>query len=365
MNRLGPIAAWLLLLAIEACRPAPVSPPLPEVSLVGRFDLSDPQAPRCAWPGSQIKARFSGPWIRVTLTDTPTPGDAPEADWIEVLIDDLPPRTFKLAHGRHTYPLAKDLPAGEHDLTIWKRTEAAVGTITFHRIEVAPGHVVRKVPAPARHLEAVGDSITAGFGNEGPNAECHWSARRENNHQTYGAIAARLLDASYTAIAWSGKGVTLNNNPRETLTLPMLYPRVIPTEDSSPLAAATPAPDAYVVNLGTNDMFAGISDAAAFQRDYTQLLKALRARAPKALLVLALGPMLIDEPPRAMQRTTMRTWLAEIERTWRATHDDRITFIELWTDPAEGIGCDFHPNTKTHRRLGTEVAALLREKLGW
>lgn len=371
MKRFGRVALWFVL-ATQACNPAPVAvkppttaPMLPNVSLVGRFDLRDPNAARCAWPGSQIRARFSGPWIRATLTDTPTDREPRETDWIEVMVDDQPPRTFQLAEGRHVYPLARDLTPGEHEITIWKRTEALVGTITFHELTVAAGNHIGNVAAPSRHIEAVGDSITAGYGNEGRNAACSWSARRENNHQTYPAVAARLLDASYTAIAWSGKGVTRNNDPRETLTLPALYARVIPTEDDSPLAANTPVPDAYVVNLGTNDMFAGLTDEDAFRRDYSALLKTLRTRAPNAWIVIALGPMLYDEPPRTMQRTQMRTWLAAIEADWRSNVDERITSIELWTDPAEGVGCNVHPNKKTHHRLGAELAALLRDRLGW
>lgn len=89
------------------------------------------------------------------------------------------------------------------------------------------------------------------------------------------------------------------------------------------------------------------------------------ARAPKALIVLVLGPMLVDESPQSMQRTLMRTWLTRIEQQWRTTIDERITSIEVWTDPAEGSGCNFHPNVKTHTRIGNELATLLRDRLGW
>lgn len=360
-------AVVALVLSATGCRAAAIAPPSKpaEVSFIGRFDLRDSEAPRCAWPGSQITARFSGPWIRATLTDSPADGDSRETDWIAVLVDDAPPRAFKLSEGRHVYPLATGLGAGEHDITIWKRTEAAVGTITFHGFKVAIGEHLMATKAGTRHIEIVGDSISVGYGNEGPDAWCRASARRENNHQTYGAVAARALNASYTAIAWSGKGVTRNFDPTDPLTLPLAYARVIPTEDDSPLAGIDPVPSAYVVNLGTNDMFAGVADSGDFRRDYLGLLKALRVRAPHALIVLALGPMLFDDPPRSMQRSIMRGWLSQIENEWRTAVDNRIASIELWTDPAEGIGCDSHPNVRTHQRFGDELATLLREHLGW
>ena len=39
----------------------------------------------------------------------------------------------------------------------------------------------------------IGDSITAGYGNEGPDSGCHWSAELEDNFRTFGAYAAREL----------------------------------------------------------------------------------------------------------------------------------------------------------------------------
>lgn len=361
-----------MLIGPLACNATPTvaATTMSQAAFVGRFDFRDPNAPRCAWPGSHIRARFGGTFIRATLTDTPTQPGSGETDWIDVIVDGAAPRTFQLSEGRHVYPLATGLSPGEHEITLWKRTESAVGVITFHGFDVGAGQPIAPTAAPARHLEVVGDSISAGYGNEGPDASCPWSARRENSYRTYGAIAARMLNASYTAIAWSGKGVTRNFDRREPLTLPDLYARVIPTEDDSPLVDNTPRPhaprpDAYVVNLGTNDMFAGVPDGALFQREYLKLLKTLRARAPQALIVIALGPMLVDNPPRSMQRTLMRTWLTQVEQTWRTTIDTRITSIEFWTDPNEGLGCNSHPNRKTHQRLGNELATLLRQRLNW
>jgi hypothetical protein len=75
--------------------------------------------------------------------------------------------------------------------------------------------------------------------------------------------------------------------------------------------------------------------------------------------------MLADNYPIPRARATMRRWVSQVRDDWRASGDSYIDLIEFWDNPAEGVGCDFHPNTRTHARMGTELAALLRRRLGW
>jgi lysophospholipase L1-like esterase len=359
------IALGLMLQACGGSLHARVSPSDPRIVYTGRFDSHSPQAVRFAWPGTQIEARFSGTFLRAYLTDTGVEDDLRGTDWITVIVDEGAPRTFALREGSHVYPLATALGPGPHHLLIWKRTEGGVGVITFEGFELAPKHTLLPRPmAPARHMEFVGDSITAGYGNEGADAACHWSAKLENNYLTFGAFAARELAASYTAIAFSGKRLTRNYEARDEVTLPEIYDRVIPTEDDSPQVTASPA-DVVVVNLGTNDLFSSVPDESSFTSAYQSFLTALRARHPTALLVLVLGPMLADDYPQAQARTIVRKWLREVRARREANGDKRIDFVEFWYDPAEGVGCDFHPNVKTHARLGHELARLVRARLGW
>src|SRR5690242_271327 len=49
---------------------APPKDPFAAVHFIGRFDRSDPEGPRFAWPGSEIVARFRGSGIDVTLAST-------------------------------------------------------------------------------------------------------------------------------------------------------------------------------------------------------------------------------------------------------------------------------------------------------
>ncbi|HEX7479552.1 MAG TPA: SGNH/GDSL hydrolase family protein [Polyangiales bacterium] len=332
----------------------------------GRFDTRNPKAPRGAWPGSQIAARFTGRFIRAVITDTPVEDESRETDWITVVIDDGRPKTFALAEGRHIYPLAQKLEHGEHHVLIWKRTEAEVGVLSFQGFQLDRDQALLEPSRPfTRHLELVGDSITAGYGDEGASSACHGSARVENNFLSYGAIAARELGASYSALAWSGKGLTRNYDPRDEEVFSAVYDRIIPTEPEAGSAAIETQPDAVIVNLGTNDFFAGMPDRQAVSGAYLQLLQTLRKRYPRALLVVGIGPLLADDYPQPNARSLLRAWLQAIVARWQTQVDNNIALIELWFDPREGVGCDFHPNVTTHARLGRELAELLRERLGW
>jgi lysophospholipase L1-like esterase len=364
----------LTWLAVSACEPArssatsaaEIAADDPLIRYVGRFDGRQADAPRCSWSGSQIEASFTGTFLRAVITDTPVEDAIRETDFLTVVIDDRPPRVFALTEGRRVYPLASGLAPGSHRLAIWKRSEAEVGVVTFHGFQLEPGHaLVRASKLPTRRLEFVGDSITAGYGNQGPDASCPWSARSEDNYLTYGAHAARELGADYTAVAWSGKGLTRNYEARDKVTVPQLYDRIIPTDMSAGTAPLTSPADAVVVNLGTNDVFAAPMDGAELTKAYFEFLQRVRRRHPNSLLVIALGPMLADDYPRPNARTLMRTWLRSVEADWRARVDERIDFIELWSDPAEGFGCDFHPNSRSHARFGKELAQLLRTRLTW
>jgi lysophospholipase L1-like esterase len=339
----------------------------PRIRWTGRFDARAQTEVRFAWPGSQFEAQFTGSSLRTRLVDVPVEDDTRETDWITVVIDRNPPKTFALAEGLHVYPLARGLAAGSHHALIWKRTEAEVGIISFRGFELETGGTLNRLPPPPRRrMEFVGDSIVAGYGNEGADGTCHWSATRENNYSTYGAFAARELGATYTAVAWSGKGVTRNYEARDLLTLPDVYDRVIPTEEGGPeVTRPAPVDDVVVVNLGTNDFFRGVPDEALFVTRYDTFLTKLRERQPGALFVLALGPMLADDYPQPQARTTLRKWLNTIQAKRHAEGDDKLAFIEFWIDPAEGVACDFHPNTRTHERMGHELAALVRSLLGW
>jgi len=334
------------------------------LSTLGAFDRSDPAAPRFAWPAAELRLAFRGESVSVELTDTPFEDELRDTDWIGVQIDDRPTNKLALQEGRHRYLLAEGLPLADHRLRIVKRTEAEVGTITLHGFTFAAGTTVLPSSRLTRRILFVGDSITAGYGNEGPNELCHYSPNTCNADLTFATFAARELKAEAVMSAWSGKGVLRNFDPDEPLTMPSLFDRVIPTDPMSIALPTQPAPDAIVVNLGTNDFFSGTPDEEAFLAASRGLLERLRVRAPQAPLCLIVSPMLADDSPQPNARANLKRWLTTLkaECEQRGT---KVTLLEQWTYPNEGLGCDYHPSLRTHERLGRELATALRAQTGW
>src|SRR5262249_26350825 len=116
-------------------------------------------------------------------------------------------RTDK-AKGDSIYLLADGLPDAVHEISLHRRTEAKVGEAVFFGFDAGSGgKLLPPSPAPERRIETIGDSISTGYGNEGPNATCSYVNSEQNEWLTYGAIAARNLNADHTTIAWSGKTI--------------------------------------------------------------------------------------------------------------------------------------------------------------
>jgi len=87
---------------------------------------------------------------------------------------------------------------------------------------------------------------------DAPSESCDFST--QNHYLTWGAVAARALDAELSTVALSGKGVVRSGDDRVD-PLPVFYDRVIATEAGS---TGTIRPvDAVFVSAGANDLIEG------------------------------------------------------------------------------------------------------------
>jgi len=328
---------------------------------------SDPGAPpRFAWPASGFRVRFRGTGLVAKLEDRLLDDEIRDADLLAVYVDDRAPVTIELVEGTTDVTLASGLPLGDHLVRVLKRTESEQGTIVVHGFALhgRGAHFLEPPPARPHRLLAIGDSITAGYGIDGPDAHCHYSAGTSNATRTYAFFAAAELDAEYQAIAWSGRGLARNLRPSIPETIPVLYGRRLAAEEI-PAEPSAFVPDAVVVNVGTNDYALPRPDRMRIFVAYRELLARIRADAPDAEIVVAVGPMLADDyPPGSMALTKMRRIASGVVAERRSRGDRKVSFVEFYgASPDESYGCDFHPSLATHRRLAAVLVEHLRPLL--
>ncbi|MCH2108791.1 MAG: GDSL-type esterase/lipase family protein [Polyangiaceae bacterium] len=326
----------------------------------GRFKKKDDGAVQFSWSGSAVSVHFRGTAVSADITDTGN-------NRYLVLIDGRPAREkIAPAAGRSTIELVKGLKRGEHTVTLYRLTEPLLGETTLHALVLDNyGEALAPVEVARPQILVIGDSISTGYGNEGSNEKCHFSADTENHYLTYEAKAARVLNADLTTIAWSGKGVASNRgSASDTLTMPRLWKRVNPAEELPEVEFGTEQPALVVVNLGTNDFAPEVKDTTAFQPQFEKFAAELRKAYPNAYLLYTVGPLLSDEWPEGKAalssvRTTLQTIVADAQKAG----DSRTGFYEYQRiRKEEGLGCDWHPSVKTHRRMAAELVSALKAK---
>jgi len=334
--------------------PAAMAPQTPGLKFVGRVEVAGADDASFAWSGSGVIANFSGSSVGVRLAG---------GQQYTVLIDGM--LQPKLTSTGGLDALASGLAAGPHTVEIYRRTEANQGESRFQGFDFAGGQLLAP-PVPAeRRIEIVGDSITAGYGDEGADMNCSFSPDTENHYLTYGALSARALGAELSTVAWSGKGVVCNYGDDATSCsdpLPPYYDRTLPTRSDSRWDFSRWQPQAVVINLGTNDFSTAMDPTQdQFESALDTLIEHMRTEYPDALLLATVGPLLTGA-----DLATARTYIANVVKKRNDAGDAKVQSFDLApTNAADGYGCDWHPSLKTHQVMADALTAKLRAELGW
>ncbi|MBX3268798.1 MAG: endo-1,4-beta-glucanase [Sandaracinaceae bacterium] len=324
-------------------------PPAPGPRYVGRHAVSGDGA-RFSWPGSGLVVRFRGTAVRVTMNDA--------ARFFTVVVDSEVQPTLAVSGGTRTYTLASGLPDAEHTVELYRRTEGFFGATVVESIEV--DGELGAVPAPARAIEIIGDSISAGYGVDGADQHCSFSAETENHYLAYGAVAARAVGAELSTVAWSGKGIVHNYGDDRVEPMPTLYDRVIAAEAGS---TGTIRPvDAVVINLGTNDFSTdGDPTGDEVTPAYVGLLEAVRARHPDAHVLCTIAPLLAGG-----DGTRARSYIEAAIAARHAAGDLRVSWVDLGASSiVTDWGCDWHPGARTQAAMAARLVSALEAELGW
>jgi lysophospholipase L1-like esterase len=314
--------------------------------LVGRFLATGTEA-TFEWPGTAIEVEFQGAWLDVVLDDTGRNSMVVDVDGSVSRLD--------LKKGEHTYRVLSDTVAARHAVRLVRRTEASFGATVLKDIRT-DGSFLPPQPK-TRSFLVIGDSISAGYGVEGKDAKCRFSADTENQYLTFAAVVARRFGADVTTLAASGKGLVRNYDGSTTATMSDLYTRLLP---SRPDREQLPDTSVIVVHLGSNDFSSG-ARPPDFVARYADLLAQLRANAPDAMIYAGIGPMLwgadLDAAVSAVN---------EAVAVRRAAGERKIAPIKF--DSPQGVasrGCDSHPNEIGQGHMADELEARVKADLGW
>lgn len=359
-TRLGFTGLLLLLVAVfpvAAEEGVKIDPDHPAIRYSGRVDFTDPKAPLLTWPATRVDLRFSGSAIAIALKDEQG------KNFYNAFLNEnwAQPRVLELMEGSHTYLIANNLPEGEHHLTLFKRTEGEEGGTAIEAIYLLEGgELLEPPPAPERRIEIYGDSITSGMGNMAPLLGVDDKLADKNSFLSYGAIAARELDAGYRSISQSGIGIMVS---WFDFTMPDFFDQVNAVGDNdSQWDFSQWTPQVVVINLFQNDSWLvekrldPVPDDEARIQAYMDFLGEIHQRYPEALIIAALGSM------DATQRGSPWPWYIEqaVERYGKQHPEAKLDTLFF---PYEDYGR--HPRVVHHRANAELLVQKIRSHLPW
>ncbi|KFA62437.1 hypothetical protein S40285_06092 [Stachybotrys chlorohalonatus IBT 40285] len=325
---------------------------------VGRVN---PETRELTWPSTGVAFSFTGTTASVLI----------DSFWgaasVNIYIDGNPEAVVVPSVSAPSIDIPT-LPQGYHTVEVRKRSETYFGT--FRVTDVVTDGVFGFPVVPERKIEVIGDSISVGYGLDG-DLPCTDSATLQNNGLTYGAVAARALDADYSVVAWSGKGLIRNyaqSPPDPEPPMPVVYTRYGALDPNGSFTFPSSwVPDAVVINLGTNDFsYLGVRDPvdpADLVNAFVDLIRLIHSNYPAAVFFLVSSPMLSDSYPSA-EDAQKSTHAQAIRDTIRRLCNLEIHFVD-W--PAQGaeVACDYHPTAETQAIGAGLLVDSISDALGW
>lgn len=306
------------------------------------------------WPGSYFETVFEGAAAFFKIG----PGEV----GLHVLVDGRMIDTLvRPAPGLYRID---GLPRGRHELRVEVASESQAGPTALGPFYAAQRSVATSPRRRARQIEFIGDSHTVGYGVTSATRECTqddvW--RTTDTSRGFGALLARRYGADYEINAISGRGVVRNYNGFAADTLPDAYPYTVFDRRSR---AAEPEwhPQVIVVALGTNDFTTPLHTGetwatratlhADYEAKYVSFVQSLRARNPKALIVLWATDLADGE---------IETEVAKVVHLLRSSGEQRLAYV-----PVNGLsftGCNAHPSLADQKVIAERIAGAIDTQIG-
>lgn len=329
------------------------------IQYTGRIDFVNPKQPLISWPGTSIKARFTGKSIKIKLDDLEG------KNYFNVIIDgdNKYPHVLKAKQGSHVYPIAHYLQNGEHTVEIYKRTEGHEGSTNFLGLELADNENLLKPPTrPIRKIAFFGDSITSGMGNESADNVADKELSEKNNYLSFSSITARNLAAEHHTISLSGIGVMVS---WFDFTMPEYFDQINGSGNNETVWDFSHwTPDIIVINLLQNDSWLvanpkHISPTPTKDeiiQSYVDLVTSIKLQYPNKPIICALGSMDITK-----RGSNWPDYVKEAVSRIRKI-DSNASIDTLFF---EYTGYNKHPRVNQHERNAKKLTQFIKHKMNW
>ncbi len=331
----------------------------PQLQYTGRIDFSKPTAPEVSWAGTSLTANFTGSSLAIVLDDQDG------KNFFNVFIDDdlAHPVILGCERGEKTYAVTDKLASGPHTFLLTKRTEGGEGATLIKGVVLADGEKLLAPPARPKHrMEIFGDSISSGMGNESPDDGPDHFAKDKNNFMSYGAIAARNLDAELHVTSQSGIGIMVS---WFDFIMPQFYDQLNAVgNNDTHWDFSQWTPELVLINLFQNDKWLvdrekrlqPIPTEAQRIQAYVDFVKTIRSKYPKAYIICALGSMDATEEGSKWPGYITAA-VAQMKKENPGEKLDTLFF--------KFTGYGKHPRVHHHQDNAATLTAFIKAKMGW
>jgi hypothetical protein len=323
----------------------------PFIQYFGRWDMTDSLHPKHSWPGVYIYAEFSGPSIGIRMSDS--------INYYNVYIDG---KFYKVLHGTKSgeldYLLADSLTDAQHTLLFSKRNIVFDAVFSVSGLLLYDGaKLIPPPPKPARKIEFIGDSFTAGESNEATVQQLEWEERFPvtNIDKGFAPIIARHYNAQYQTTCRSGSGMVCDWQGKTDVSIPNLFDRALMEASQPKWDFKQWIPDLVVISLGLND-HSGLKDrdgkvseekSTVFRKGYHDFLTTLRTVYPGVtILAVAAYPEWI--------RKNVSQVVDEEQKSGRGD-----VFYATFDDFPDGYIANGHPTIETHQKIAAQIIATI------
>ena len=273
---------------------------------------------------SSIEVRYVGSMIKFNMYSQELGFQTPEYSYL--LDDEVDQNKNIIAFKGNKILAVKNDEYGIHKIKILKRNEAKFTRLMIEKIET--NGYFTYIDDSKLKIEVYGDFITCGYAIYGEPYNNH----NTNALDTYADLTAKNLNADLSVFASSGigllKGETANNVINKFMYLHQ--------NSNKKWDFSLYDPDIVIINLGTNDLWFGVSESE-FYNAYLSFLYTLREKYNNAKFVCVNGMMTKDMNSaikKAVNKFNDRSYFVDLPKANVKVHplkDDHLASSEVLT----------------------------------